>query len=1420
MKKKLLIVAVLLLQSFWALAQVAINADGSAPDASAGLDISYSNKGLLIPRLSFTERNAIQTPAQGLIVYCTDCSANGKGALSIFEGTSWKILDFKCDVPVPPLAGNNLPSTSKIIWNWQPSPISLGYRISSVNDYASATVLGNLTTYSDSNLSCNTLYTRYVWAYNECGHCAPLILQAKTEEIPITSAPDAGSHSSFVTSITWKWFTMEGATGYKWNTSNDYNSAQDLGDAREVSESGLICGTEYTRFFWGYNDCGHSPMAIFVKSTLNVPAESPEAAEHVPDSYSVVWRWHPVSEASGYRWHNTDDFESALNVNLDTFFVENNLPCFTPVIRYIWAYNNCGVSVAVPLYSSTTSDVHPAPTPAGHIPSAFEVTWNWHPLVNHFSEFKWNTVPDFNSAINLNTDTTYTETGLKCNTAYTRYVWGYDNCAVSSVIELRANTNLYPPANPAEGSHSALFNQITWTWLPVENATGYKWSTTNNFNSAVEMGTDTSFAENGLTCNTNYTRFIWAYSDCGVSPSTEIHQMSALNPPPAPTPAAHQTYPTMIVWNWNPVQGATGYKWGLSSNLSEAQEMGSNTSKLEAGLTCNTDYTRYVWAYGPCGTSDAAVLIQSSAVDPPQNPNAGTHVPGPFEVEWHWFAVAGATGYKFGLDNNYQTATDVGTQISRLETGLDCNTGYTRYVWSYNNCGQSAAVSLAQNTSLYPPVAPSAGTHSPGPFEINWSWDPVNDAEGYKWNTSNNQSTATDLGNETSFPETGLNCNSAYTRYVWAYNSCGTSPARSLSQTTSLFPPAAPTTGSNTATASQIVWNWTPVSGATGYKWNTTNSLTGAQDMFASTSKTENGLNCNTGYTRYVWAYSSCGTSEPLTINYSTTIYTPTAPVAGTHVPSNIQVVWNWGAVSGATGYKWSTSNNYATAVNVNNALTYTENNLTCGTNYTRYVWAYNACAYSPAAILSSTTTSVAPSATTEGSHVAYSTQVIWNWTSVPAATSYKWNTVDNIATATDIGNVLTRTETGLNCATSYTRYIWAIDQCSNSPVTTLSKTTLQLSPNPPSAGTHTIGPGQIVWHWNNVTDAAGYKWSTTNSYTNATDMGTSLSHSESGLACLTNYTRFVWAYNNCGVSTSLILNETTSNDPPATPTAGTQVPAETQVVWNWNEVVGAAGYKWNTENNYTTAIEMNAVTTRTETGIACNTSFTRYVWAYTSCGYSTPVALTATTTACWQCGTVITVYHVVDNVAPEVKTVNYGTVTSVPGETTKCWITRNLGASQQATAVNDNTEASSGWYFQFNKPQGFKHDGTTRTPNTTWITSISDYSDWVTANDPCAIEIGTGWRIPTITEWTNVDAAGPWTNWTHPFASLLKMHASGRLDYSTGNISERGFKGSYWSATQYGIVDWGQILNFSGSSCITSQYQKAYGYPLRCVKN
>ena len=53
-------------------AQVAVNADGSLPNASAMLDVQSTNKGVLVSRMSSAQRTSIGSPADGLLVYDTD----------------------------------------------------------------------------------------------------------------------------------------------------------------------------------------------------------------------------------------------------------------------------------------------------------------------------------------------------------------------------------------------------------------------------------------------------------------------------------------------------------------------------------------------------------------------------------------------------------------------------------------------------------------------------------------------------------------------------------------------------------------------------------------------------------------------------------------------------------------------------------------------------------------------------------------------------------------------------------------------------------------------------------------------------------------------------------------------------------------------------------------------------------------------------------------------------------------------------------------------------------------------------------------------------------------------------------------------------------------------------------------------------
>ena len=83
MKQFLTLTATLLLTAT-IFAQVGINTE--TPDASAALEISSVTGGLLVPRMTETQRDAISPAATGLMIYQTD----GTAGFYYFNGSSWE----------------------------------------------------------------------------------------------------------------------------------------------------------------------------------------------------------------------------------------------------------------------------------------------------------------------------------------------------------------------------------------------------------------------------------------------------------------------------------------------------------------------------------------------------------------------------------------------------------------------------------------------------------------------------------------------------------------------------------------------------------------------------------------------------------------------------------------------------------------------------------------------------------------------------------------------------------------------------------------------------------------------------------------------------------------------------------------------------------------------------------------------------------------------------------------------------------------------------------------------------------------------------------------------------------------------------------------------------------------------------------
>ncbi len=97
---------------------IAIGSSGSPPDPSAGLDVNFTNKGQLSPRMTTAQRDSISNPALGLFLFNTTTNC-----FNVYVGNGWRQWCGDCDFNNP-LASNNGPICAGQTLNLMALPVS------------------------------------------------------------------------------------------------------------------------------------------------------------------------------------------------------------------------------------------------------------------------------------------------------------------------------------------------------------------------------------------------------------------------------------------------------------------------------------------------------------------------------------------------------------------------------------------------------------------------------------------------------------------------------------------------------------------------------------------------------------------------------------------------------------------------------------------------------------------------------------------------------------------------------------------------------------------------------------------------------------------------------------------------------------------------------------------------------------------------------------------------------------------------------------------------------------------------------------------------------------------------------------------------------------------------------------------------
>jgi uncharacterized protein (TIGR02145 family) len=840
-------------------------------------------------------------------------------------------------------------------------------------------------------------------------------------------------------------------------------------------------------------------------------------------------------------------------------------------------------------------------------------------------------------------------------------------------------------------------------------------------------------------------------------------------------------------------------------------------------------------------------------------------------------------------DSKTVDGTGGGSYTSSI-TGLTSGTAYHVRAYATNSAGTVYGEDIVFTAGAVIPTVTTKTISSITSATANSGGDVTSDggtsvtARGVCWGMSSNPTIAdskTIDGNGTgSFTSsiTGLTPGTLYHVRAYATNSVGTAYGEDVSFTSEVTIPAVTTMSvsaitSTTASSGGDVTSsggasvtsrgvcWSILSNPTIADFKTTDDA-GIGSFISSIT----GLTPCTTYHVRAYATNSSGTAYGEDVSFTAgtdlPIVTTTeiSDITTTTASSGGNITGNCSATVTSRGVCWSTTASPTTSdsktVNGTGGGSYTSSitGLTSGTTYHVRAYATNPAgtAYGEDIVfiagavlpvitttaissITSTTANSGGTITSDGGTPVTARGVCWSTSNNPTTANNK--TDNGTGSGSFISNI-----TGLSPGTLYYVRAYATSSAGTAYGTEQSFTTIVELPAVTTADVNSItsttaaSGGNITSNGGAAVTVRGVCWNTSpypttaNSKTNDGSGTGAYTSSITGLKPGTLYYLRAYGTNSAGTGYGNEISFTTVAVLPTLTTTAVTAITETTATCGGNitsdggATVTVRGVCWST-SQYPTISDSHTDDgsgagsfVSSINGLLAITTY--YVRAYATNGVGTVYGDQVTF------NTALTVTHTAGDVAPVTKTVTYGTVvTNLTGED-KRWITRNLGAANQAASSTDTTEAAAGWYWQFNHKQGYKHDGITLTPSAAWLTSIDENSDWIAENDPCTILLGADWRIPTKTEWTNVDANGGWTGVGQAYISVLKIHAAGSLDVS-GTLYSRYLdqygnfgSGSYWSSTQVTTAGYAYYLWMNSVNCFMEDYSKRSGRTVRCLKD
>jgi len=267
---------------------IGINETGADPHPSAGLDVNFNNKGFVLPRLTSSQRDAIQNPVEGLQIYnsTTQC-------FEAFYGTFWQSIHCGCSIaPLNLVYTDNGPITYCLNQNVElNSPATEGGSPSSytVSPALPAGLFLNTTTGQiTGSPAAEIAASNYTFsASNACGSTTRVLTIGVNTLPSVPSAITGPSSPTFNTSVNYSTDAVSGASSYTWTVPGDWTISSGQGTTSINVTVGENSGN----------------VSVTASNTCGISTEATAA----------VTSWRPITANGGAITNYTADGTNGLN---------------------------------------------------------------------------------------------------------------------------------------------------------------------------------------------------------------------------------------------------------------------------------------------------------------------------------------------------------------------------------------------------------------------------------------------------------------------------------------------------------------------------------------------------------------------------------------------------------------------------------------------------------------------------------------------------------------------------------------------------------------------------------------------------------------------------------------------------------------------------------------------------------------------------------------------------------------------------------------------------------------------------------------------------------------------------------------------------------------------------------------------------